>query len=247
MLARASRRFILMSLMALGSVAPAAGALYQLAPVADASVVDQYPSTNYGLDKDLFVHFGSTATKRTYLRFDLSSIPVQETIVGATLYMYSAQGGVATTTIDLHHVSDDAWIESSITWSSRPAFDAVVLASATTSPPGSVPGSDEMSWSLPGSVFAADTDAQLSLLLKLENESGSDTATFSSKESRLVNPIPPTAIPPALGVTTMPIPEPEIWAMLLAGLGVVAWASRKRQLAGTVRGLQQAHGLEQTA
>ncbi|RTL00798.1 MAG: PEP-CTERM sorting domain-containing protein, partial [Neisseriaceae bacterium] len=30
-------------------------------------------------------------------------------------------------------------------------------------------------------------------------------------------------------VALNPVPEPETWAMLLAGLGVVAWARRRQQ------------------
>jgi hypothetical protein len=186
-------------------------------PSADAYVSNEYPNSNYGDEDKLFVHAGSN-TKRSFLRFDLPVLAQNEVITGAALHLFFGQGGNAGTIIDLHHVSTDDWSENAITWANKPAHEAAPLTSATT-----LLGNAEMTWNLPVTLFASDTDGRISLLLKLADETDNDTATFFSKEAA-INP----AVPPYLFLHTAPVPEPETWAMLLAGLGCLGWAARKR-------------------
>lgn len=209
----------LLTALSLGLGGPAAAATYQLAPAADASIVSDYPSVNYGDEKDLFVHAGST-TKRTYLRFDLPVLTLGEVLTSVSLQLSYAQGGTDGTNIDLHHVSSDTWLESNITWSNRPDYDAAALVTQAI-----YGGHAVIAFNLPLSILATDQDGSLSLLLKLADEGISDTATFYSKEAINFPGNPGPA--PYLLVTT--IPEPETWGLMLAGLGLVGWAARGRR------------------
>ena len=181
--------------------------VFILNPLHDSYVSSEYPTTSYGSDETLFVHAGSN-TKRTFLQFDLEGIAL-DTIGAASISLRYGQGGAAGSSISLHHVSSDSWDESTLTWSSAPAYEMPALFTATTQL-----GRDEVEWILPTSLFSTDADGKLSLLLKLENEGLSDTATFFSKE--YTGPFEPAAAQ----LTITPVPEPAhalIWAL---GLGV---------------------------
>ncbi len=186
---------------------------FVLNPVHDTYVNSQYIDANYGADASVFVHSGINATKRTYLQFDLGGVAL-DSISGASLRMLYAQPAQTGTTIDLHHVLDDTWNESSLTWSSQPVPEAASLATASTQS-----GKAEVVWNLPLSLFTTDTDGRLSLLLRLQDEGLSDTATFFSKEAST-----PLAQPAQL---TLMVPEPG-QGMMLAGLGLVVWAACRR-------------------
>ena len=209
---------ILLTALSLGLAGPVAGATYQLTPEADAYVVSDYAAVNYGDEKDLHVHAGST-TKRTYLRFDLPMLAPGEVLTGVSLQLSYAQGGTDGTNINLHHVSSDNWLENVITWSNQPGYDAAALDTQAI-----YGGHTVIAFNLPLSILVTDQDGDLSLLLKLANESISDTATFYSKEA--INF--PGNLGPAPYLLVNIIPEPETWGLMLAGLGLVGWAARGR-------------------
>lgn len=183
-----------------------------LEPAYDTYVRSDEPDTNYGSEGNLFVHSG-TNLKRTYLQFDLGSIPLGS-IREASLRLGFAEGARTGTAIDLHHVADDTWNEFSLTWRSAPPPDLPAVGTATAEF-----GKVELTWNLPVSIFATDPDGRLSLLLKLADEGLSDTATFYSKESVL-----PLAHPPQL---LLSVPEPP-GAVLASGLGLAALAAHRR-------------------
>lgn len=189
---------------------------YELGPAADSYVNSLYPNTNYGNDGSLYAHYGSTSTKRTYLRFDLTGLPTSETVTGVTLFLYT-DGGVQGLAIDAHHIADDSWSENSLTWNNKPTCTMPAIDSADT-----VHG--WMEWSIPLETLVADTDGLLSILIKLQQEGGnSATATFYSREAT-INP----AEPPYLSVTTTPVPISA--TMLLLGPGLVVLAGLRRKI-----------------
>lgn len=187
--------------------------LIVLNPIHDTYVNSDFPTSSFGDEDNLFVHAGSN-TKRTYLQFDLGSIPV-ESVTSMSLRMSYAQGGISGTVIDVHHVAYDLWNESSLTWQTKPAYQATPLATAT-----SELGKAEVVWSLPLQLLTTDSDGTLSLLLRLENEGLSDTASFFSKEATQ-----PLARPSDLVLT---VPEPTE-ALLAAGGLLSAWALYRRR------------------
>jgi hypothetical protein len=184
-----------------------------LTPAHDSYVNSQYPDANYGTEAGLFVHAGSN-TKRAYLQFDLGAVPV-EAVTGLSLRLLYAQAAPGGTVIDLHHVEDDGWEETSLTWHSMPAPTMVPLATASVQM-----GKAELAFTLPLGLLKEDADGRVSLLLKLADEGLSDTATFFSKEATV-----PLAVAPEL---ILSVPEPRS-AMGLAGVGLVIWTFLRRR------------------
>ena len=110
-----------------------------LSPVADAQVVSGKPTTNYGTGTNLYVQSAATGAygnERSWLRFDLSSIPAGTTITGASLelYCFKATGAALPTTVS--GCSNDTWAETALTWATQPAIGSVLdtqtLAAATS-------------------------------------------------------------------------------------------------------------------
>jgi hypothetical protein len=108
---------------------PVMAARYKIYPEADSYVDSQHPDSNYGTDTYLYAvyaveYLGSPLTQRSFLKFDLSGIPVGFSITAAKLYLYvTSNGGHPPLNTDLYHVGN-GWTESGITWNNQPAPDA---------------------------------------------------------------------------------------------------------------------------
>lgn len=103
-----------------------------LNPVAD-TYVDSWSDTNYGTSNDLKVA-GSWLfnDQRTYLKFDLSSLPNNCTITGASLKLYvsSVSGGYSEY---VKYVANDSWTQTGLKWSNQPSIGAQLASAATPS------------------------------------------------------------------------------------------------------------------
>ncbi len=87
-------------------------------PVADTMAQERNPSVNYGANNRLNVYAKADWNVESFLRFDVSN--VGGTIASAKLRLYPrVVNGSATHRLDL--VTDNAWSESALTWSNRPA------------------------------------------------------------------------------------------------------------------------------
>ena len=107
----------------------------------DAGVDQGNATTNFGALASMDVRSGSGPTKkRSFVLFDLSSIPAGSTISSATLELCATVVPAATRTYQVGRVTA-AWTETGVTWSSQPAVAA--SPSATTTTPAS-PGC--MTW-----------------------------------------------------------------------------------------------------
>ncbi len=96
-----------------------------LAPVADAQVVEASASTNYATNTRLSVESAATGSfldERSWLKFDLSTLPTGSTISGARLKMYCWSAAGAALPAALCPGTSDSWTESGITWSNQPGF-----------------------------------------------------------------------------------------------------------------------------
>lgn len=97
--------------------------LKKLYPTDDSYVDEDSPNSNYGSATDLEV-IGFATRNRSFIRFNLTSIPVGSYIVSATLKVYiyltlnypwgSTQNMMALLT------DDDSWYEDDITWNNQP-------------------------------------------------------------------------------------------------------------------------------
>lgn len=111
-----------------------AAGLLQLEPVADAYIDRDRPDSNYGTATTLAWQYTGgfpPDRHRSYLKFDISSIPRSCYIISATLYLYTVTvPPIAYWTgdsFDVLSVSHDDWTEDGITWNSAPPFIATIV------------------------------------------------------------------------------------------------------------------------
>lgn len=93
----------------------------QINPTDDVIVDEEDPNANYGAALDLYSYKwpGELGT-RSFLKFDLSSIPVDAQIQSATLNLLCVEYNDASA--DAHAVTNDAWSEDTITWNNQPPY-----------------------------------------------------------------------------------------------------------------------------
>lgn len=97
----------------------------------DEAVVSGHPDSNYDGNihrGGLFVGNGSPdGIARSWVKFDLSSIPDGVVITGASFHAYLNEEWNITqdAAIGLYYSADDSWSETGITWNNQPEFAAV--------------------------------------------------------------------------------------------------------------------------
>jgi hypothetical protein len=115
--------------IAAGTLLQGAGATITtqtFAPVADAYVNQNKPSTNFGTNPKLKVQ--ASPTLRSYLRFNVQGI--SGTVTKATLRLNAASGSSAG--FDVRGVSNNTWGETTITYANAPAPAATASGSSGT-------------------------------------------------------------------------------------------------------------------
>lgn len=98
-------------------------------PSADAVVLQGYPTLNFGSTIDMWVGYDdglipNGMIARSLIKFDLTSLPLNQTISRATLrvYLISSRDFPNTNrTITAYRITS-SWLESSITWNSAPGY-----------------------------------------------------------------------------------------------------------------------------
>jgi hypothetical protein len=103
---------------------------------ADSYVALDSSGSNFGTGTSLQVSAASLATRRIFVRFDLTacspSIPTDTIVQSAKVRLTVSALAAATRTYQLRAASA-AWGETSITWSNQPAVSSTVTGSATVS------------------------------------------------------------------------------------------------------------------
>lgn len=137
---RAFRRIASRGLLALAavsaalffSVAGAAAATYNLAASSDTWIQQDNAGANFGTATTLNTQYSTTAKERRSLfQFDLSSIPSDEVIVSATLYLYVKN---TTTNPENVHQVTASWTETGATWNNIASnYNATAAATYTPS------------------------------------------------------------------------------------------------------------------
>jgi hypothetical protein len=110
------------------AVAPATQrqSLTTLTALEDAHVHESNPTSNYGASASLFVKNDAGTSRYAYLKFKLTGITG---VTSARLRVYGSAS--ASTTLQAFQ-STDAWTESSLTWSNKPAVGALVGSAPLT-------------------------------------------------------------------------------------------------------------------
>ncbi len=103
--------------------------------IADTSADESKPTNNYGTNTTILVRsWQSAKDARSFVEFDVSSIPSGSTVNTATLTLCARRVPGSTRTIDLHRITA-SWVETTLTWNNQPSVAASVTDSTTT--PGS--------------------------------------------------------------------------------------------------------------
>ena len=115
----------------LTATASTSSGAYFLAPVADAQVASGSTkvNTNYGTGTNIYVQSSSTnsfGNERSWLKFDLSTIPVGATINSAILKLWNWKSTGASLDAAVYDVTNDTWTETGITWNNQPALGSVL-------------------------------------------------------------------------------------------------------------------------
>jgi len=141
----------------------------------DSYVRNSQPTSNF--DPEILLYVGGIISPstifRTYLQFDLSSLPPETVILDADLglqyYYYDSGGIVPILDIGLYNV-ETPWIEDTITWDSQPnsSNQAEDIISIPT-----IPTSDFIYWNISNLVkgWHAGSTSNDGILLRLVDES----------------------------------------------------------------------------
>jgi hypothetical protein len=95
---------------------------------ADTYVDSKKPKNNYGTSKSLITQYNPENI--TYLKFNLSSIPLSTLITGATLSLHTT--ATSSTGISVALVSDSSWVENSVTYSTKLIRSTTEVVTANT-------------------------------------------------------------------------------------------------------------------
>ncbi|MCX8183562.1 MAG: DNRLRE domain-containing protein, partial [Crenarchaeota archaeon] len=95
----------------------------RFSPVGDALVAGgPFSSNNYGALPRIGVSAGSSASQvwRSFIKFNLDSIPPGSVIVSANLMLFMYNAPVSSRTLICDLVNADGWDEGTITWNNQP-------------------------------------------------------------------------------------------------------------------------------
>jgi len=184
----------------------------KLPTIADLHVSEGQPDTVYGGENTLCLQSGTDINERMFLKFDLSAIPSEYTIIDAEVWLWCRNAEFADLNAQCLKVLDDAGVnENLVTWGTQPTYRDVLSTVALSY----LPPSKDMwhSWNVTSFVqdeFEGNKIA--SFCIRAEEEGANGMYQFSSKEWPIENQRPhlkityTTAPPPTAGVEVSVLP-----------------------------------------
>lgn len=192
--------------------------------------LDSYANSPVFVDSGVMSVFSNNYLSRDLLQFDLSSIPDNAIPLSAKLYLYHAAAAPGNGVISALRMQDDNWQQSTVTWSSyAPSFGNEAWLGESISQPYHGAGV----WVLDVTKWNASADlADNKFTVMLRYSQGELDGSY--RQSIFYTALTPNPnagyagdLRPYLEITyATAVPEPETWAMLLAGLGLVSLATR---------------------
>jgi len=154
-----------------------------LNPIEDSYIELHDPDSNFGAGSSLKVwgeeyFYEGAFGKKSYLKFDLSSIPSSASIISGELELYMDFKVTQTCSIGVHYCSNNNWDELLITWNNAPSFES---ASLDVCSPIAF-GDKWYSWTVTDAVQKAFSTRVLTLVLN-EADENEDIVSFDSKDS----------------------------------------------------------------
>lgn len=154
-----------------------------LSPAQDSYVNQNSRPTNYGTDASLLVRSKGGANERSFVQFNLSSIPSGSTVQTATLRLYMSTAPASSRSYDVNRVTV-SWTEGGINWGNQPA----VAAAATNTQPTGTTGGVWVQWDATADVQAFITGTQTNYGWRISDQDENDPGDFSSVFSSMQNP-----------------------------------------------------------
>ncbi len=157
--------------------------------------VGVYQDTNYGADNQLMLWDRTTRLTRTYIMFNISTIPSSSQIDDAKLCLYLYSNG-ATPSASVYHVYDSTWdgqTESSITWNNQvcgTGFDDSGDCNLTTEDTQNTNAVGWVCWNITNMITddCGEGDNNISMVLVTPESGNNLQDRFCSKESTTGSP-----------------------------------------------------------
>jgi hypothetical protein len=149
----------------------------------DARIEQTEPEKNFGTLVELKVRSKNNENKRTFIKFDLSSIPQNVTINQALLQLYLIDAPGSSRVYEIYRVLEN-WEERSITWNNQPQNIATIPTDSISYGGSGVPKNVWLSWNVTSDViyFYNNQNQNFGWLIKdsQENETTGREAVFRS-------------------------------------------------------------------
>ena len=169
----------------------------------------------------LFVGSNSTyGTERSYLKFDLSSLPSNRVVTSATLRLYNYYNMTSPLSVEVYGGTSNSWSASTITWANQPTSGATALATTPVQARAAW-----YNWDVTSFVNQNSTgDNLVSLVLKAQTESAT-TPYAAFFRNTYISETPVLDVTYA-NATPTPIPA-AAWLLGSGLLGLVGIKRRK--------------------
>ena len=118
--------FLILASLIIFAVKSSSSASY-VYPAGDSWVEAEFPNGNHGSDTSLRVKSDSR-TRRSYLQFDLNSVPSGKSVTSIKLCLYCTYKSWESSVEIYVHETEDNWDEASITWNNAPAVDSLITS-----------------------------------------------------------------------------------------------------------------------
>lgn len=153
----------------------------ELSPVKDAFVRESIPKLNYGTEQDLFTGFNTNYNERyrSFLGFDISTIPENSLIKNAHLKIYHEASSTDAQNLEVYELDSD-WTERGITWDNQPLASNKVTEMGV----GNVSGYLYLNLTELVTDWYEQTKINNGILIKAQNELDLFYKRFYSRESR---------------------------------------------------------------